>query len=391
MKKKGCYSSGEFARKANVTLRTIRYYDAKGLLTPSFRSPSGARFYTNADLAKLQQILLFKYLGLSLDDIKELTVASGDQHFLLESLNMQKKLIQERIEEMKTVETTINKTIDAISYDAKVDYNNLLDLIQATTMEQSLKTQYQNAANISARISLHRNYSLNKQGWFPWLYEQCGIHAGMNILEIGCGNGELWLENMDKLPENISITLSDKSEGMIRDLQRTIKDNRFTFKVADAQAIPYEKECFDLVIANHVLFYCEDVKKAVSECARVLKKDGTFISSTYGSHHMKEITDLVQTFNPEIVLSRNKLYERFGLDNGEELLKTSFQTIECRRYEDAIEISEADPLISYILSCHGNQNHILLNRYKEFHDFVEAQTKNTFHITKEAGVFLAKK
>ena len=60
MKKAGYYSSGEFARMAGVTLRTIRYYDKQDILKPSFVNESGARFYTDQDFARLQQILLLK-------------------------------------------------------------------------------------------------------------------------------------------------------------------------------------------------------------------------------------------------------------------------------------------------------------------------------------------
>ena len=70
MKKEGYYSSGEFARMAHVTLRTIRYYDKQNILKPSYVSDAGARFYTDEDLARLQQILLLKFLGFSLDDIR---------------------------------------------------------------------------------------------------------------------------------------------------------------------------------------------------------------------------------------------------------------------------------------------------------------------------------
>ena len=46
MKKDGYYSSGEFARMAHVTLRTVRYYDKQDILKPSLVTESGARFYT---------------------------------------------------------------------------------------------------------------------------------------------------------------------------------------------------------------------------------------------------------------------------------------------------------------------------------------------------------
>lgn len=94
MKKEGYYSTGEFMKQANITKKTIRYYDEKNILKPSFVSDSGARYYTEKDLAKLQQILLLKYLGFSLGDIKEMQVDDADKHFIVNSLNIQQKLVK---------------------------------------------------------------------------------------------------------------------------------------------------------------------------------------------------------------------------------------------------------------------------------------------------------
>ena len=387
---KGYYSSGQFAKKAHVTLRTIRYYDKQNILKPSAKTSAGARLYTEADFAKLQQILLLKYLGFSLQDIREMTLASADQQYLLESMRVQKKLIQERIEEMQAMNDAIDSTMDAIQQKQEMDWNRMLDLIHLTAMERSLKTQYQNAANISARIRLHREYSVNPKGWFPWLLEQCELHEGMRILEIGCGNGALWSENREWLPEHMQVVLSDKSDGMLRDVQRELgEDERFSYERFDCNEIPYGEAAFDL--ANHVLFYCEDIPQVLSECKRVLRPNGQFLCSTYGRNHMKEITQLVQRFNKDIVLSADCLYEHFGLENGAEILRTFFPKAEKHIYKDAIEIDEPEPLISYILSCHGNQNQLLLDQYKEFGEFVSQQMRGGFHITKEAGAFICKK
>lgn len=95
MKKDGYYSSGEFARMAHVTLRTIRYYDKQNILKPSYVTESGARFYTDEDFARLSQILLLKYLGFSLDDIREMTIDDSDYHFMENSLNIQLKLVRD--------------------------------------------------------------------------------------------------------------------------------------------------------------------------------------------------------------------------------------------------------------------------------------------------------
>lgn len=431
------YTTGEFAEKAHVTIRTIRYYDKQDILKPAFWTESGARRYTDADFAKLQQIMLFKYLGFSLDEIREMTIASKDPANLVESLRIQKKLIQERIEQMEAMTTAIDRTVGQLkrikrtretvpsssddSADRDIDWSSILNLIHLTAMEDSMKSQYQDASNIKSRIRLHRDYSTNPEGWFPWVFRQSGIEKMADeapkpsdqavqltydrprILELGCGNGSLWVENISRIPDNVSISLSDVSEGMLKDARQNItrayqtrvdalgSPRNIRYKAFDCTHIPYGRESFDLVIADHLLFYCKDLKQTLSEIRRVLKPGGRLLASTYSSRHMAEITELVQKYNPNIVLSSEKLYQRFGLENGEEILRPYFSDIRLVRYEDSIEISDTDPLVAYILSCHGNQNQLLLNHYKEFHDFVEAKIRKGFHITKDAGVFLAEK
>ena len=139
----------------------------------------------------------------------------------------------------------------------------------------------------------------------------------MKILELGCGDGTLWTENKEKLPDHVAVTLSDISEGMLRDARRAIgtEDGRFSFRSFDCHRIPYGEEQFDLVIANHVLFYCQDVQAVCREVKRVLKPSGRFVCSTYGREHMKEVSQLVQEFDEKIVLSADKLYEKFGKEN----------------------------------------------------------------------------
>ena len=73
MKPAGYYTSGQFAKMAHISVRTVRFYDKQNILKPSYVSPAGSRFYTDQDFARLQQILLLKYLGFSLEDIKEMT------------------------------------------------------------------------------------------------------------------------------------------------------------------------------------------------------------------------------------------------------------------------------------------------------------------------------
>ena len=385
------YSSGEFARMAQITVRTVRYYDKQNILKPSLVTPTGARFYTEEDFARLQQIMLLKYLGFSLEDIRELTVNDSDYSYLEHSLEQQQNLVRDRIEQLQLVEQAIGETVTEIRQQQNVDWNRMRELIHLTGMENSLKAQYRNSTNISARIRLHRLFSSNKQGWFPWIYEQCQITEGMKILELGCGNGRLWIENKAKLPADCEIILSDISEGMIRDVRReqSLQDDRFSFAAFDCHAIPYEDASFDLVIANHVLFYCKDVDRVCSEVGRVLKPGGRFVCGTYGVAHMQEVSRLVTQFDDRITLSGENLYEHFGKENGAQALAPYFAEVDWQQYEDALIVTQAEPLIEYVLSCHGNQNQYILEKYNKFRKYVEGQICNGYTITKDAGIFIS--
>ena len=385
------YSSGEFARMAQITVRTVRYYDKQNILKPSLVTPTGARFYTEEDFARLQQIMLLKYLGFSLEDIRELTVNDSDYSYLEHSLEQQQNLVRDRIEQLQLVEQAIGETVTEIRQQQNVDWNRMRELIHLTGMENSLKAQYRNSTNISARIRLHRLFSSNEQGWFPWIYEQCQITEGMKILELGCGNGRLWIENKAKLPADCEIILSDISEGMIRDVRReqSLQDDRFSFAAFDCHAIPYEDASFDLVIANHVLFYCKDVDRVCSEVGRVLKPGGRFVCGTYGVAHMQEVSRLVTQFDDRITLSGENLYEHFGKENGAQALAPYFAEVDWQQYEDALIVTQAEPLIEYVLSCHGNQNQYILEKYNKFRKYVEGQIRNGYTITKDAGIFIS--
>lgn len=64
-------SVGELAQKAGVTIRTLQFYDQKGLLVPSIKGSRNRRLYSEEDQERLYAILCYKYMGLSLDEIRE--------------------------------------------------------------------------------------------------------------------------------------------------------------------------------------------------------------------------------------------------------------------------------------------------------------------------------
>ena len=85
---------GEFAARAAVTVRTVRYYDQVGLLAPAAVTEGGQRLYTEVELARLQQILALKLVGFSLAEIRR-CLRTEPQDFI-RSLAAQKAMLTEK-------------------------------------------------------------------------------------------------------------------------------------------------------------------------------------------------------------------------------------------------------------------------------------------------------
>ena len=377
------YKTGQFAKLANVSERTIRYYDKIGLLKPSFVMENGYRQYSDLDLLKLQKILSLKHLGFSIEEIFPMVM---DNTNLKESFELQIDLIEDKISHLQSLKDALKRA----SQTPDLSWNMILSLVQLSNEETNIIEQYKNAKNLNDRISLHEKYSTNKQGWFNWLFYQIDFSRVNRLLELGCGNGKLWQENRIDL-RNREIFLSDISEGMVEEVRNKLGSD-FNCIVADAEKIPFKDSYFDTIIANHVLFYLNDLNLGLKEIDRVLKSDGILYCSTYGKNHMKEITEIVQNFDSRISLSNHSLYDIFGLENGEDILSKYFSNVQRMDYQDSLEITESKPLIDYIMSCHGNQNEILGPRLNEFKEYIEELLKNNGKIvvTKQAGLFVCK-
>lgn len=378
------YSTGKFAKLANVTERTIRYYDKIGLLKPSFVLSNGYRQYTDSDLLKLQKILSLKHLGFSIEEIFPIVLEDQD---IKESFQMQVELLDSRIKHMNLIKDSMEAMIMTLDT-GKIDWGKVISLIQLSSDDNNVVDQYKNAKNLNVRISLHDMYSQNKQGWFPWIFHQIDFSKINRLLEVGCGNGKLWKDHNIDL-RNREIFLSDSSQGMVDEVRKSL-GNDFNCLVFDCEKIPFKDGYFDAVIANHVLFYARDINIALKEIKRVLNARGILYCTTYGKNHMKELDELVKGFDNKIELSANKLFDVFGIENGETILSKYFKKVEFKKYDDYLLVDKSKPIIDYILSCHGNQNELIGPRINDFRHYVNdiLKKEKNLKITKDAGLFI---
>lgn len=100
---------GQVADLVGVTVRTLHHYDEIGLLVPSERSWAGYRLYTDGDLERLQQVVVYRRLGLPLDQIAAL-LGSGDS--VVEHLRRQRDVVMTRLDELTGIVVAIDRALE---------------------------------------------------------------------------------------------------------------------------------------------------------------------------------------------------------------------------------------------------------------------------------------
>jgi ubiquinone/menaquinone biosynthesis C-methylase UbiE len=113
-----------------------------------------------------------------------------------------------------------------------------------------------------------------------------------NVLEIACGTGRVTKHLVPKLAAEGKLMATDLTEAMLAVSCEKIKDHRVTFKVANAQALPFNDDEFDLVLCQFGVMFFPDKAKAFSEAFRVLKRGGMFLFNTWDHIRYNALADV---------------------------------------------------------------------------------------------------
>ncbi|MDQ3988294.1 MAG: MerR family transcriptional regulator [Actinomycetota bacterium] len=105
------YSVGQVASFAGVTVRTLRHYDAIGLLCPRGRSAAGYRRYGECDLERLQQILYYRELGFALEEIA--TILDDPSTDATAHLRRQRTLLTQRMGRLRAMVAAVEHAMAA--------------------------------------------------------------------------------------------------------------------------------------------------------------------------------------------------------------------------------------------------------------------------------------
>lgn len=263
---------------------------------------------------------------------------------------------------------------------------------------------YRTPDRLLARIQLHERFGNSNFDLHEWIFdlllgsdEQTApglAPATAKVLEIGAGTGRMWQVVCKRVPQTWSLTLTDRSEGMVADLACNVGQLRLnaTVKQADARGLPFDDNAFDLALANHMLYHVPKPSEAIQELRRVLKPGGLLIAATNGDGHMRQVVELAQPLQqlPGIDLTGiGKL--TFTCESGGPMLAEHFGRYELHEHNDELYVTDAQALLAYMQSL----VHVSDNAPEDTLDALRAWEQSVlsvplpFTVERRTGVFVA--
>lgn len=250
--------------------------------------------------------------------------------------------------------------------------------------EQVVKAQYKRPENLNTRISIHQKYSVNKQGFGPWIVAHYALHSSMKVLELGCGTGNMWVGHLDLL-QGSQLVLTDFSQGMLEAAQAHLGQHPgVSYELVDIQSIPYPDHTFDMVLAHMMLYHVPDLDKGLNEVRRVLKPGGKFHCATYGEQGL--LAHLARILHDSALDTASKA---FTLQNGQGILEKHFDNVQRFTYEDALAVTNLDDLVDYLDSLPSRAPLDAKERGSVKQLLSQHMTDGVLMLPKEYGMFTA--
>ena len=152
---------GEVAERFGITVRTLHHYDHIGLLTPSRRAASGYRVYTSADLTRLSQIIVYRRLELSLDEIASL-LADGNE---VSHLVRQRERVMSRLDEMKGLIEAIDQALEKAMTNTPMSDDDMRELFGEGFDDYQAEAEQKWGETAEWKESQRRTKSYGKDDW----------------------------------------------------------------------------------------------------------------------------------------------------------------------------------------------------------------------------------
>lgn len=196
------YTVKQLSRLAGISVRTLHYYDEIGLLEPSSVGENSYRYYGDSALLRLQQILFYREMDMSLKEIK-LILASSDFN-VMEALQAHKQALGKRVERLNRLIETVDTTIMHLKGEKEMSKKSLFEAFSEEQQEKYAQEaeQMYDPAVVKESNRKWKSYSAAEKQRI--LDEGNGIYADLlAAMPKGAGSPEVqaiverWRKHMD--------------------------------------------------------------------------------------------------------------------------------------------------------------------------------------------------
>lgn len=183
------YTVKQLSDLADISVRTLHYYDEIDLLKPAKVRENGYRYYDDGNLLQLQQILFYREMGLELKQIK--AILNEPEFDTLAALQTHRRTLQAKIERLHVLIQTVESTIMHLIGEVKMSKEKVFDGFTKKQQEQYEKEAIENWGDEAAQ-SIKRWHALSDERKAEILQEGTDIYTEIAAsMEKGAGSAEI--------------------------------------------------------------------------------------------------------------------------------------------------------------------------------------------------------
>jgi len=156
---------GAVAALTGVSVRTLHHYDHIGLVVPSVRTPAGYRGYTDADIERLHLVLVYRSVGIPLEEIRALLDDPGAD--VVEHLRRQHQLLLEQADRLQHTIKAVEELMNAHRSGIQLTAQEQVEIFGTTafTEEYAMEAEKRWGDTDAWRQSQQRVSQLSKDDW----------------------------------------------------------------------------------------------------------------------------------------------------------------------------------------------------------------------------------
>lgn len=214
-----------------------------------------------------------------------------------------------------------------------------------------VRQQYATDEALRIRQQIHEKYTVPQNNFVEWVLNSISWRGDEAVLDVGCGIGSYHKAVRTIAPQSQYIGV-DLSAGML-----TSHPAQGWLARADAMKLPFPNHCFDVVMANHMIYHLPDIDAGIQEFRRILKPKGVLLVATNGAENMPELKVLMR--RAVVLLARagatqvqppTPYSERFSLENGTRYLHRYFYAVMRCDLPSKLVFPSVEPLMNYLES-----------------------------------------